>query len=307
MSAFATPERHRGQRRRQRRRRHHRPDRRHRRPGQHRGRRPADHHQHRRQRPLHPRRRQFPSATPSSATPRPKSPTASPEKSVSIRDDSGSQIRFTSAGTAIRNPFFDPAFPNAGIPEFIGSRMSFVTYPIRGSGGSVVINATSESGMSIDVQDGPAEIGRVEIAGLGRAVLNGTFRRTRAPTPPTWTACRSSANDVVDDPDSPTGTRQSLVLDPRELTADTVADRFCPHGPGRPLPPHHGQRAGRRAERRRDRQRRPREPRHRRQRRGPAARRLGRRSPHRTRQRRSRSPTAPAARWSTSSRRPSGN
>jgi hypothetical protein len=156
----------------------------------------------------------------------------SPGQAVTITDDSGSRIRFSAPGNPVPNPNFNPLFPNAGLPEFIGARISLITYPIRGSGGSVVINATSESGMTIAVEGGPvAEVGRVEIAGLGRAVLSGIIEPDTSDADDNLDGVQFVANDVVDDADSPTGTRQSLVLDPRELTADSIPPNLARMSP----------------------------------------------------------------------------
>jgi len=123
---------------------------------------------------------------------------------VTIRDDGGAQITITPMGPTFANPTFDPTQPPVGTnTQLLGPQITnLLTYPIRGSGGSVIVSADILSptvtvttggtgtggtggttstinpvvGVTIDVKGGggsgaAAEIGRLNVEGIGTRVL----------------------------------------------------------------------------------------------------------------------------------------
>jgi hypothetical protein len=114
-----------------------------------------------------------------------------PGEVTTVVDDSGSVLRLRAIGDVRNNTAFDPQFPQSGIDPFIGPPMLITTYGIRDAGGSALIDVTSEGGLDIEVSNGrSAEIGRIEIRGVGVEVLNG---------------------GDIQDADSPLGTRENFV------------------------------------------------------------------------------------------------
>jgi hypothetical protein len=121
-------------------------------------------------------------------------------ETVTIIDDSGARVRLNAIGQTVPNPAFNPQFPQRGVPERLGPQMFITTYGIRDSGGSVIVDVTSEGGLEVNVSEGThAEIGRAEIRGVGVEVVEGA---------------------LVDDADHPTGFRRQLLLSPGTLVED---------------------------------------------------------------------------------------
>lgn len=114
-----------------------------------------------------------------------------PGDTATIIDDSGAVMRMRAIGDVRTNPFFQPQFPQSGIPQFVGPEMFITSYGVRDHGGSIVMDVTSTGGLEVEVSGGrSAEIGRVEIQGIGVEVLNGPDVR---------------------DPETPLGTRETFV------------------------------------------------------------------------------------------------
>jgi|GEM_PF-2600446 len=106
--------------------------------------------------------------------------TYGPGVSATIVDDSGALIHITPEGDVL-NPNFvagtlDPN--NPAFEQFQPASLTMTTYPIEGSGGSVIIDCTSSGSLTItsngDVPGQTAEIGRIEIQGGGTAIGNST-------------------------------------------------------------------------------------------------------------------------------------
>lgn len=94
-----------------------------------------------------------------------------PGESADITDDSGTLIHITPVG-GLAATNFNPANPVFTTP----AQLFVTTYPIRGSGGSVVVRVESTDSVSITA-DGAgkgqsAEIGTIVLDGLGTAVVN---------------------------------------------------------------------------------------------------------------------------------------
>lgn len=114
-----------------------------------------------------------------------------PGSGQTIVDDSGAVVRLTPIGNVRRNALADPQFPQSGIPAFVGPQLYVTSYGVRDHGGSVIIDVSSQGGLEVDVSGGrSAEIGRIEVQGVGVEVLNGP--------------------DVAD-PNEPLGTRETFV------------------------------------------------------------------------------------------------
>lgn len=106
--------------------------------------------------------------------------TYSPGVAATIVDDSGSLIHITPEGD-VPNPNFVAGTTDETSPafsQFNPASLTLTTYPIEGSGGSVLIDVTSSGSLTItsngDVPGQTAEIGRIEVQGSGTAVNNTT-------------------------------------------------------------------------------------------------------------------------------------
>lgn len=109
----------------------------------------------------------------------------SPGVSATIVDDSGSLIHITPEGD-VPNPNFVAGTTDETSPafsQFNPASLTLTTYPIEGSGGSVIIDATSSGSLTItsngDVPGQTAEIGRIEVQGPGTGVINTTTVTTQ--------------------------------------------------------------------------------------------------------------------------------
>lgn len=117
-----------------------------------------------------------------------------PGGDATMVDDSGAVLRMRPIGEVRRNTAFDPRFPQSGIDEFIGPSTTITPYGIRDAGGSVVLDVSSDGGLDVEVSGArSAEIGRIEIRGVGVEVLNG---------------------DDIEDLDSTLGTRENFITSP---------------------------------------------------------------------------------------------
>ena len=110
----------------------------------------------------------------------PETTTYSPGVSATIVDDSGSLVHIIPEGD-VPNPAFVAGTTDQTSPafnQFTPASLTITTYPIEGSGGSVIIDATSTGSLTVnstgDVPGQTAEIGRIEIQGPGTAVTNTT-------------------------------------------------------------------------------------------------------------------------------------
>lgn len=104
-----------------------------------------------------------------------------PGEVVTLQDDGGASIRITPVGVPVANPAFNPADPTDLDPPVLFSQPNALTlrsYPIRGSGGVVVMDINSDDSVVIDTVGGEgatAEIGTIRLAGA-RAVGAGVVR-----------------------------------------------------------------------------------------------------------------------------------
>ena len=98
-----------------------------------------------------------------------------PGEAVTLTDDSGANVRMTPVGQPVPNPAFNPTDPNETDPEFLfttPNSLAIRAYPIRGSGGSVIMDITSDDSVTIEAnggESGTAEIGTIRLTGA-RAV-----------------------------------------------------------------------------------------------------------------------------------------
>jgi len=138
---------------------------------------------------------------------------------ATITDDSGSVVTLQPVGTP--NPLYNPADPLSVEPEFIGGLspqiISLLTYGIRGSGGSAIIDIQTTGSVTISARGSArsarAEIGRIEVRGLGAEVLDIADIETETDT-------AGNPTTVVPQPDATTGS--TLVLDPDGETLEVV-------------------------------------------------------------------------------------
>ena len=104
-----------------------------------------------------------------------------PGEIVTLQDDGGASIRITPVGTPVANPAFNPTDPADLDPPLLFSQPNALTlrsYPIRGSGGVVVMDINSDDSVVLDISGGEgatAEIGTIRLAGQ-RAVGGGVVR-----------------------------------------------------------------------------------------------------------------------------------
>ena len=137
--------------------------------------------------------------------------TYGPGVSATIIDDSGALIHITPEGDVL-NPNFvagtlDPN--NPAFEQFQPASLTMVTYPIEGSGGSVIINLTSSGSLTInsngDVPGQTVEIGRVEIQGAGTSIGNSTVTTPQGTVGPLGSVKEpKSGTTTVTQPAAPT-------------------------------------------------------------------------------------------------------
>ena len=100
-----------------------------------------------------------------------------PGQAVTVTDDGGSNITLTPVGLVTANPAYNASSPVAGVPATIGPQLSVLTYGIRGSGGSVIVNVTVLDG-GLDVSatgnaaNGIGEVTAIDVEGAGAGVIS---------------------------------------------------------------------------------------------------------------------------------------
>lgn len=101
--------------------------------------------------------------------------TYDPGQSVTVTDDSGSQITFTPV--APRNPNYVPNRPGSN-PSLPAGSITMTAYGVRGGAGLAIINVTSTGQLNITSSgsgiDPTVEVGRLTITGSGQSVVHST-------------------------------------------------------------------------------------------------------------------------------------
>ncbi|MFW6336787.1 MAG: hypothetical protein ACOC3G_06640, partial [Phycisphaeraceae bacterium] len=102
--------------------------------------------------------------------------TLEPGESFLHVDDGGAETTFTP--TQQPNPAFDPSQPEDPVnnPRFLGGQLTISQYGIRGSGGSVLLNVTSDSPLTVDAAGasasaGAVHIGEIDITANGQSLV----------------------------------------------------------------------------------------------------------------------------------------
>ncbi len=94
--------------------------------------------------------------------------TAAPGAKLSLTDDSGGVVTFIPTGAVNANLAFNPLLPEDPLtnPRLLDQpTLTALTYPIRGSGGSVIVNVTSTQGLTVNSSARGSQ-GVVEISSL---------------------------------------------------------------------------------------------------------------------------------------------
>jgi hypothetical protein len=94
--------------------------------------------------------------------------TSAPGASLSLTDDSGGVLTFIPTGAVNPNLAFNPLLPEDPVtnPRLLDQpTLTALTYPIRGSGGSVIVNVTSTQGLTINSSARGSQ-GAVEVSSL---------------------------------------------------------------------------------------------------------------------------------------------
>jgi hypothetical protein len=106
--------------------------------------------------------------------------TYDPGQSVTVTDDSGSQITFTPV--AARNPNYVPNTPGSNPSLPVGS-ITMTAYGVRGGAGLAIVDVTTTGPVNITSSGGgvnpTAEVGRLTITGAGQSVTQTTPRVNR--------------------------------------------------------------------------------------------------------------------------------